>query len=524
MAKGVQVIAPEADHGDDILTDEALDFLGKLARSFEGRRQGLMSARIDRQAEIDSGARPNFLESTRHIRDGNWVVPTAPEDLSDRRVEITGPSSNRRMVINALNSGAQVYMTDFEDANSPGWIQNINGQRNVRDAALRSINEVTAEGREYKLGEKTSVLCVRPRGLHLKERHVLVDGLPMSASLFDFGLAFFHNGANFLKNGSGPYFYLPKLQSHLEARWWNEVFDLAQDELGIARGSIRATVLIEHILAAFEMDEILYELRDHITALNLGRWDYIYSIVKVFRNDPAMVLPDRGQVTMGTHFLQSAAQLLTQTCHKRGAHAMGGMSAFIPRRDDEAANERAMAQVRVDKEREAQQGFDGAWIAHPGLLGVVSDVFGAAFDGDNQISRINESQITAEDLLAIPDGQITEAGIRGNINITLQYIDAWMQGTGAVAINYLMEDAATAEISRSQLWQWVKYGSRTEEGHVIDLEYYRKLRSEEVSKLQDEKGMNGVGSLDRAIELLDSLVESQELPEFLTIPAYGSLE
>jgi len=524
MAEGVQIVAPSLEIADDILSDDALKFLGTLARAFENRRQDLMAARITRQIEIDNGAKPDFLESTRNIREGKWVVPKAPADLSDRRVEITGPSSNRRMVINALNSGAQVYMTDFEDANAPGWSQNINGQRNIRDAALRTINEVTPEGREYKLGEKTSVLCIRPRGLHLKERHVLVDGQPMSASLFDFGLAFFHNAANFLKYGSGPYFYLPKLQSHLEARWWNEVFSLAQDELEIPRGSIRATVLIEHILAAFEMDEILYELRDHITALNLGRWDYIYSIVKVFRNDRNMVLPDRGQVTMATHFLQSAAELLTQTCHKRGAHAMGGMSAFIPRRDDEAANERAMAQVRGDKEREAQQGFDGAWIAHPGLLGVVSDVFGSAFDGDNQIDRVNESRITADDLLQIPEGQITEAGIRGNINIALQYIDAWMQGTGAVAINYLMEDAATAEISRSQLWQWVKYGAHTAEGRIIDLDYYRELRSEELGKLQEEKGMNGVGSLDKAVELLDDLVESPELPEFLTIPAYRSLE
>jgi malate synthase len=524
MVEGVQVVAPGTDQAEDILSDDALTFLVTLARSFEIRRQDLMNARIVRQIEIDNGDKPNFLNETRHIRESDWVVPSAPSDLSDRKVEITGPSSNRRMVINALNSGAQVYMTDFEDANSPGWIQNINGQRNVRDAALRTINEVTPEGREYKLNERTSVLCVRPRGLHLKERHVLVDGQPISASLFDFGLAFFHNATNFLENGSGSYFYLPKLQSHLEARWWNEVFNLAQDELGIQRGSIRATVLIEHILAAFEMDEILYELREHITALNLGRWDYIYSIVKVFRNDSNMVLPDRGQVTMATHFLQSAAELLTQTCHRRGAHAMGGMSAFIPRRDDVAANDLAMAQVRLDKEREAQQGFDGAWIAHPGLLEVVSDVFGSAFDGDNQISRINESQITADDLLSIPKGQITEAGIRGNINITLQYIDAWIQGTGAVAINYLMEDAATAEISRSQLWQWMKYGARTAEGNVIDIDYYRKLRSEEVSRLQEEKGMNGVGSLDRAIELLDRLVESPELPEFLTIPAYGSLE
>ena len=521
---GIQVLGNVKPEFGEILTPEALSFLADLAREFEPTRRALIRARYGRQADIDTGHMPDFLPETRRIRESNWQVPPAPKDLTNRRVELTGPSSTRRMVINALNSGAQVYMTDFEDAHSPGWNQTLIGQINVRDAARRTITDVRPDGRQYQLNEETATLCVRPRGFHMMERHLLVDGQPIAASFFDFGISFFHNANPLLEHGTGPYYYLPKLESYLEARLWNDVFNLAQDRLGIPRGTIKSTVLIEHILAAFEMEEILYELRDHITALNLGRWDYIFSFIKTFAEHPNTLLPDRAQVSMTTHFLRSAAELLVQVCHKRGAHALGGMSAYIPRRDDPEGNEKALAQVQTDKEREASQGYDGAWVAHPGLVPPVLEVFQRAFSGDNQLSRMPEVQVTAADLLQTPKGETTEAGVRNNIDVTLQYIDAWIQGTGAVAIYGLMEDTATAEISRSQLWQWVRHGARLSDQRQMSESLYRDIQSEEVSKLLEARGQDKVGALDKAVELLDSLVTTPTFTEFLTIPGYRYLD
>jgi malate synthase len=524
MKLDVQVLGSVAPEFQEILCPEALDFVADLAREFEPTRRSLMKARADRQREIDGGVTPDFLAETQDIRKSDWKVAQAPKDLLNRRVEITGPASTRTMVINALNSTAQVYMADFEDANSPAWSQVIQGQLNVRDASAGTIALVTPEGREYRLNDDTATLVVRPRGLHLLERHILVDGHPISASLFDFGITFFHNARVLLERGSGPYFYLPKLESHMEARLWNNVFRRAQQELGIPNGSIKTTVLIEHILAAFEMEEILYELREHITALNLGRWDYIFSYIKTFNKRSEFVLPDRSQVTMSTHFLQSVAKLMVYSCHKRGAHAMGGMSAYIPRRDDIAANEKAMAQVVGDKEREASQGYDGAWVAHPGLVPVVHQVFDRAFEGPNQLHCLPQVQVTAADLLDVTKGEITEAGVRGNISVTLQYLDAWIQGRAAVALNWLMEDTATAEIARSQLWQWIWLGAHLSDDRPMDMELYFKLRNEELAKLLQARGSDGSGSLDKAVELLDELVAYPECAQFLTIPGYKYLE
>ena len=518
MEPSIQVLGRATPAAAQILTPEALAFVADLARDFEPTRRALIQARSERQAEIDAGHMPDFLPETRGIRESDWQVLPAPKDLDNRRVEITGPSSNRRMVINALNCGAQVYMTDFEDAHSPGWDQTLMGQVNVRDAVRRTISDVSPDGREYRLSDEIATLCVRPRGIHLLERHVLVDGQPIAASFFDFGLSFFHNANGLLERGTGPYFYLPKLQGHLEARLWSDVFSFAQDRLGVPRGTIKSTVLIEHILAAFEMEEILYELRDHISGLNLGRWDYIYSFIKAFRSHPGFVVPDRAQVTMTTHFLRSAAELLVHVCHKRGAHALGGMSAHIPRRDDPESNERALAQVRADKEREASQGYDGAWVAHPGLVPVVSEIFEHAFKGSNQLSRVPEVRVTARDLLEVPKGEITEAGLRNNISVTLQYLDAWIQGVGAVAINGLMEDTATAEIARSQLWQWVGNEAQLSDGRQVSPDVYLQMRTEEVDKLLEARGPEAAGSLDKAVELLDDLVTSPTFIEFLTIP------
>ncbi|MBI4328615.1 MAG: malate synthase A [Chloroflexi bacterium] len=523
MQQGIQVLGKVAPNAAHILSPEALSFVADLAREFEPTRRALMQARVTRQAEIDAGRPLDFLSDTRGIRQKEWKVAPAPKDLRDRRVEITGPSSDRRMVINALNSGAQVYMTDFEDAISPGWSQIIEGQVNLWDAARRAIAVKTPE-REYRLNDQTATLAVRPRGLHLLERHVLVDSHPIAGSLFDFGIYFFHNARALLDRGTGPYFYLPKMQSHLEARLWNDVFNFAQDRLGVPRGTIRATVLIEHILTIFEMEEVLYELRDHMGGLNLGRWDYIFGYIKTFNRHPWAVLPDRAQVTMTTQFLRSAAELLVHTCHKRGAFALGGMSAYIPRRDDPQANEKALAQVRADKERESSQGYDGAWAAHPGLVPMIFEVFEKAFEGPNQLLHVPPVHVTAGDLVAVPQGEITEGGIRGNISVALQYVDAWIQGRGAVAINGLMEDTATAEIARSQLWQWVWQGARSSDGWPVTQERYLELRSEEVEKLMEARGAQGVGALDKAVELLDSLVLSPTYVEFLTIPGYRLLE
>ena len=524
MSDEIKVLGRVDPDVAEILSPEALNFVAGLAREFEPTRRFLMRARALRQWEIDDGQDPDFLPETRGIREGAWRVTTAPSDLVDRRVEITGPSSNRTMVINALNSGAQIYMTDFEDAHSPVWRPTLEGQLNVRDALAGTISFTNPEGREYRLNENTSTLCVRPRGWHLMERHLLVDGQPVSASLFDFGLAFFHNARVALDRGTGPYFYLPKMEHHLEARLWNDVFTHAQAALGVPHGSIKCTVLIEHILAAFQIEEILYELRDHITGLNLGRWDYIFSVIKVFNQRPDFVFPDRSQVTMGTHFLRTAAELMVQACHKRGAHALGGMSAFIPRRDDPEANERAMNQVRTDKERESGQGHDGAWVAHPGLVPIVLEVFEKAFEGPNQLGKIPEIQASAKDILDVPDGDITEAGLRNNINVTLQYLDAWAQGRGAVALNYLMEDTATAEIARSQVWQWMKHGAYLSDGRSVSRNLYETLRGEELGQILQERGPESVGAIDKAVDLLDDLVTSPTYIDFLTIPGYRFLE
>ena len=520
----VQIIGPVPPQYAEVVNGEALGFVAELHRNFETTRRRLMQARSRRQAQIDDGANPDFLTETRGVRERDWRVAPAPQDLLNRRVEITGPSSNRRMVINALNCGAQVYMTDFEDAHSPAWVPTLDGQLNVRDAYRRTISDTTPEGRQYQLDDEIATLCVRPRGLHLMERHVLVDGEPVAGSFFDFGLTVYHNHVAQQSHGTGSYYYLPKLQSYLEARLWNDVFKYAEERLDIPAGTISPTVLIEHILAAFEMEEILYELRERPAGLNLGRWDYIFSVIKVFNKRADMVFPDRAQVTMATHFLTSAAQLLVNTCHRRGAHALGGMSAFIPRRDDEAANEAAFAQVRTDKQREASQGFDGAWIAHPGLVAPVLNVFEAAFSGDNQLGVIPEVRIAPDDLLEVPEGDITEGGFRNNISVALQYLDAWTRGNGAVAIYGLMEDAATAEISRSQLWQWINHGAALNDGRLITVELYRQVRTEEVASLIQQRGSENPGALDKAVELLDEIVLAGDFVEFLTVPGYRYLD
>ncbi|MCW5850027.1 MAG: malate synthase A [Anaerolineae bacterium] len=516
----VDLLGPVKPEWNDILSADALEFVTALVREFQPRRQELLQRRRARQADIQAGQMPDFLPETAAIRQAEWQVAPAPADLRNRRVEITGPT-DRKMVINALNSGANVFMADFEDANTPSWHNLIDGQANLYDAVRREIEFISPEGQEYSLKDQTATLAVRPRGWHLPEKHVLIDGQPISGSLFDFGLYFFHNAQEQLNRGSGPYFYLPKLQSHLEARLWNDVFNFAQDALGIPAGSIRATVLIEHILATFEMEEILYELREHSSGLNLGRWDYIFSYIKVFSHRSDFVLPDRAQVGMTSHFLRSAAELLTHTCHKRGAHAMGGMSAFIPRRDDLAANDKAINQVRVDKTREAGQGFDGAWVAHPGLVGPVKEVFDGAFEGDNQLDRVPEANVTAADLLAVTPGEVSETGFRNNIDVALQYIEAWLGGRGAVGIYYLMEDVATAEIARSQLWQWLHYGAALNDGRRLTPDLYRDIRAQEVAKLVHRRQTHAFA---QAVELLDELVLSPTFLEFLTLPGYQRLD
>jgi malate synthase len=511
-----------------ILTPEALQFLAALSREFEPTRQALLRRRAARQAELDAGQLPDFLPETVHIRQGAWVVAPIPTDLKDRRVEITGPASDRKMVINALNSGAKIFMADFEDANTPNWHNTIQGQVNMRDAVARTITFTSSEGKEYRLNERTAVLLVRPRGWHLPEKHILLDGQPIAGALVDFGLYFFHNARALLAAGSGPYFYLPKLESHLEARLWNDIFNRAQDLLGIPRGTIRATVLIETILAAFEMDEILYELREHSAGLNCGRWDYIFSCIKKFHARRDWVFPDRALVTMTTHFMRSYSLLAIKTCHRRGVHAIGGMSAFIPVRNDPAANERAFAQVRVDKEREANDGHDGTWVAHPGLVSVAQEVFDAVMKTPNQIARRRDDvHVTAADLLDFVSGPITEQGLRTNVSVGIQYIEAWLRGQGAVPIFNLMEDAATAEISRSQVWQWIHSPKGVlDDGRKVELPLVRQVIAEEAEKIRAAVGEEryAAGQYGRAIELFDQLVASETFIEFLTLPGYEYLD
>jgi len=516
-------VTRESVHASEVLSPEALDFVADLHRSFNPRRLELLAARTERQARFDAGELPDFLPETASVRDdGSWRVATPPPDLDDRRVEITGPAEPK-MMINALNSGARVFLCDFEDALSPTWDNVVTGQWAVREAVRRRLTLQTDE-KTYALKPEIATLVIRPRGWHLEEAHALVDGEPMSASLFDFGLAFFHNAAEQLAGGSGPYFYLPKLESHLEARLWNDVFVAAQDGLDIPRGSIRATVLIETITAAFEMDEILWELREHAAGLNAGRWDYIFSIIKKFRARADFVLPDRAAVMMTVPFMRAYASLLVRTCHRRGAHAMGGMAAFIPSRRDVAVNERAFAAVRADKERESADGFDGTWVAHPDLVPLATEVFDSVLgDRPNQKGRLREDvSVAAADLLdvRIPGAAVTEAGVRANVSVGLAYVASWLAGNGAAAINNLMEDAATAEISRSQLWQWRVHAVPLDDGSPLTPDRYATIRDEELAALRSALPDH---AWPDATALLDELVLNDSFAEFLTLRAYATL-
>jgi malate synthase len=522
VSERIRLLEEPGVNTTNVLTPEANAFLTALHHNFEPTRQQLLQLRAQRQLDIDRGVMPDFLSETADIRKREWKVAAAPKDLEDRRVEITGPVE-RKMMINALNSGAKVFMADFEDALTPTWANLIEGQTNLIDAVKGTLSFKSPEGKEYKLGKEIATLVVRPRGWHLVEPHVEVDGKPISGSLFDFGVYFFHNAKQLVAKGSGPYFYLPKIESHLEAKLWNDVFVFAQDWLEIPRGTIRATVLIETILAAFEMEEILYELRDHAAGLNAGRWDYIFSLIKKTRRHPQFVLPDRAQVTMGVPFMRAYAQLLARTCHRRGAHAIGGMAAFIPSRKDKNINEVAFTKVREDKLREASIGFDGTWVAHPDLVAVAKEVFDEALKGKpNQKDKpYSDVKVSAAELLStkIDGGQITKAGVVANIDVALRYIDSWLSGTGAAAIHNLMEDAATAEIARAQIWQWIHAGAKTVEGLPITEASYREWKDEIISKLLSE----GQGRFQDAAEILDGMILSNNFTEFLTIPAYEYL-
>jgi len=523
---GVALDGPITPEVAAILTAEALGLLATLHREFNERRIQLLHRRVERQDALDAGARYDFLPETREIRESEWSVAPIPPDLQDRRVEITGPVE-RKMIINALNSGARVFMADFEDANAPTWENCVQGQVNLRDAVRRAISFSSPEGKGYQLNEKTATLLVRPRGWHLVEKHLEVDGTPISGSLFDFGLYFFHNAQELIQRGGGPYFYLPKMESHLEARLWNDVFVRAQELVGLPNGTIRATALIETLPATFELHEILWELRDHSAGLNCGRWDYIFSAIKKRRHDPDFILPDRALVTMTTPFMRAYSQLVIKTCHKRGIHAMGGMSAFIPVRGDDALNEKAFAQVRADKEREATDGHDGTWVAHPGMVALATEVFDQHMPQPNQISRQRDDvNPTAVELLATPEGAITEQGLRTNIRVGVQYIAAWLGGLGAVPLYNLMEDAATAEISRAQVWQWIRHPRGVlEDGRNVTVELYRQFMDEEMAELRAGKGQLRFQPehLDTASQIFDHLSTSDEFIDFLTLPAYARL-
>ncbi len=527
LPAGVQVLGEITPTFAEILTPDALAFVAGLQRAFGKRREECLQRRQERQARLDQGEGLDFLTETKQIRDGDWKCAPIPQDLLDRRVEITGPT-DRKMVINALNSGAKVFMADFEDANAPTWENMIDGQINLRDAIRRTITFTSPEGKAYKLREQLAVLVVRPRGWHLVEKHVLVDGQPVAGGLFDFGLYFFHNARELLARGTGPYFYLPKIESHLEARIWNDVFNMAQRELGVPSGTIRATVLIETIPAAFEMDEILYELRDHSAGLNCGRWDYIFSCIKKFRNKRDFLLADRALVTMTTHFMHSYSLLCIKTCHRRNIFAMGGMAAQIPVKNDPKANEEAFAKVRADKEREANDGHDGTWVAHPGMVQLALDVFNAIMPNPNQIERKREDvRVTAEDLLDFgPSGPITEQGLRTNVGVGVQYLEAWLRGSGAVPIFNLMEDAATAEISRAQVWQWIRHPrGMLSDGRKVTKELFRAVLKEELNKIKNVVGEDrfAKGKYDSARELFDKITTDDNFVEFLTLPGYELL-
>jgi malate synthase len=522
----LEVIGPVSSAYAEILSDDALAFVAALSREFSPRITELLELREQRQQEIDDGKMPDFLAETVEVRESDWKVTSVPADLQDRRVEITGPTE-RKMVINALNSGAKVFMADCEDSQTPTWDNVVQGQMNLRDAACRTI-EHEANGKQYKLNDEIATLIVRPRGWHLPEKHILQDGQAVPGALVDFGLYLFHCAAELKKQGTGPYFYLPKLESHLEARLWSDVFKFAENAGVVGIGEIKVTILIETILAAFEMDEILYELREHIVGQNCGRWDYIFSFIKKFYRYPEFVLPDRGEVTMTNHFLRSYSQLLIKTCHRRGAYAIGGMAAQIPIKHDAAANEKALAKVRADKEREATDGHDGTWVAHPGLVPLAMEIFNEHMPGPNQLDRLLEDvHVTAADLLQVAKGKITEAGLRDNINVALQYMAAWLGGNGCVPLNNLMEDAATAEISRAQVWQWVHHATGVlDEGRNVTYGLFKSLMREEMDKIRKQVGDPAFenGHYRRAAQLLDEITHQESFAQFLTSAAYGDLD
>lgn len=522
----VQFTQPFSASHQAVISSEALQFVVDLHRRFNARREELLSARVRRQQAIDSGQLPDFRAETSAIREGDWTAAPIPADIQDRRVEITGPV-DRKMIINALNSGAKVFMADFEDSNAPTWQNALDGQVNLHDAVRRTISLTLDSGKSYSLNEKTAVLMVRPRGWHLPEKHVLVDGQPISGSLFDFGLYFFLNARELMNRGTGPYFYLPKMEAYEEAVLWNDVFVFAQQTLGIPQGTIKATVLIETITATFELHEIIHALREHMAGLNCGRWDYIFSYIKKFRNlGEAFILPDRAQVTMAVPFMSAYSKLVIQTCHRRKVHAMGGMSAFIPIKNNDAANAAAMDKVRQDKLREVQNGHDGTWVAHPGLVQTAYEVFDAHMKMPNNYAVLRENEkYTREDLLARPEGTITEAGLRMNINVGILYIESWLRGVGAAAIHNLMEDAATAEISRTQVWQWIRYGCKLDDGRTISRELFLEILPSELEQIRAYVGDAAFAAptMSKAIALFDELVKTDHYQEFLTLQAYTEL-
>ncbi len=527
LPEGIAVSGAIPSAYQQILTPQAVAFVAKIARKFEGRRRELMAQRAARQSEFDAGKLPDFLPETRNIRESDWIVSSIPADLQDRRVEITGPT-DRKMVINALNCGANVFMADFEDSNAPTWSNMIEGQINMYDAVRRTISFRSPEGKQYSLNKKIATLLVRPRGWHLMEHHMQVDGAPVSGAIFDFALYVFHNAKEAVARNTGPYFYLPKMESHFEARLWNDIFIMAQRELGLPLGTIKATVLIETVLAAFEMDEILHELREHCVGLNIGRWDYIFSCIKKFRSNKDFCLADRSQVTMTAPFMRAYALLLVKTCHRRKAFAMGGMAAQIPIKNDTAANEAALAKVHADKEREASDGCDGTWVAHPGLVGIAKAIFDKHMPTPNQVARLRpDVQVTAKDLLDFkPEAPITEAGLRNNISVGIQYIGAWLAGNGCVPVYNLMEDAATAEISRSQIWQWMRSPKGVlDDGRKVTKEMFRKMLPEELARVRRELGEDAwnAGRYEEAAQLFDEITTNDDYVEFLTLPGYQRL-
>ncbi|MBU1172214.1 MAG: malate synthase A [Proteobacteria bacterium] len=525
--EGVRVHAPITPAFQQILTKDALFFVAGLARAFELRRSALLEDRKKVQAHIDRGVFPDFLPETRAIRDSAWTISPVPPDLQDRRVEITGPVE-RKMVINALNSGARTFMADLEDSHAPTWDGTIQGQINLRDAVDHTISHTSDDGKKYHLNEKIATLIVRPRGWHLVEKHVTVDGKAISAGIFDFGLFFYHNALKLMNNGSGPYFYLPKMESYLEARLWNDVFIMAQNDMTIPQGTIKATVLIETILASFQMDEIIYELKEHMAGLNCGRWDYIFSFIKKFKKVPAYIFPDRADITMTSHCMHSYSLLSIKTCHKRGAHAIGGMAAQIPIKDDPEANEKALQKVRDDKTREATDGHDGTWVAHPGLVPLALEVFDRLMPGPNQVDKKREDvNVSQEDLLRCPLGKITEKGLRNNISVGIQYLASWLSGNGCVPINNLMEDAATAEISRAQVWQWLHHPQgKLDDQRSVDRKMFLDLLNDEYEKICSHIGSDAFekGKFKKALGLFEEIILDENLDDFLTLRAYDYLD